>query len=74
MKTFLNSIWGIVLVILIYKGFNYVVALDNEIKEHVGTQIRLNEEYREIIDYSLIHRSYVLDNGQEISVEYVINN
>ena len=73
MNSFLNSLWVLIIAILLWQGFNYMVELDEDMAEYVGTSVRLNEEYHIIIDYSLLHKSYVLDNGVEVSYALVKN-
>lgn len=73
MKTGISSLAFLIILYLGYKGFKEYEKQDIKIKEYVGTTVRVNDEKHYIIDYSVLYRTYTLDNNTKISIQFVLN-
>jgi hypothetical protein len=73
MRPYISSFTLLILGYLCYLGYGEFEERDAIVKEYVGTTVRINDETLHIIDYSMLHRTYTLDNGTEISHQFVLN-
>jgi len=66
-------ITGTILSIGIIWGFNWVIGQiendNNTIKNNVGMRIVVDKDTSLIVDYSMLHETYTLSNGKEISID-----
>lgn len=58
--------------ILIKTGTNDWTEIKNKYAQQLGAKVIINHDTLTIIDYSVINRTYKLDNGTNVSADYVI--
>ena len=67
----------IVMIVLIMVILNWYKKkpdslLKDDLKEYVGEDIIIKDEPYMIVDYSLINRTFTLDDGRKVSVELIL--
>ena len=69
----IGSFGFIIICICVYLLHGEVEQYDKKVREFVGTQVTIKGERLEIVNYSILDRTYTLDDGSKISVSFVID-
>jgi hypothetical protein len=71
LQLIVGTIIMFLIVIVIVVADSKIKSVENEYKSHIGKSYMFDRDTIKVVDYSMMEKSYTLDNGLSVSKDFI---